>query len=68
MTSTILGASRLEQLHDNLASLELGLTPEQLGALNEVSAPESGFSQMLGTPQMTRIVFGGETVKGWRSS
>lgn len=68
VTSTILGASKLEQLHDNLASLELRLTPEQLGALNEVSASEASFSQMLGTPQMNRIVFGGETVKGWRAS
>lgn len=61
IASVLLGASRLEQLHDNLASLEIGLTPEQLQLLNEGSAPETFF-----TPGVQRSIFGGTTVRGWR--
>ena len=39
----IVGARRVSQLHDNLASLELELTREQVGALDEASAIEMGF-------------------------
>ncbi len=39
----IIGARRLEQLRDNLASYELELSPEHLSALNEASAIEMGF-------------------------
>lgn len=39
----IIGARRVAQLQDNLASLELTLTPEQLSTLNEASAIEMGF-------------------------
>jgi len=39
----IVGARRVSQLEDNLASLELQLTPEQVSALNEASAIEMGF-------------------------
>lgn len=39
----IIGARRLEQLQDNLASLEQELTPGQVAALDEASAVEMGF-------------------------
>jgi aryl-alcohol dehydrogenase-like predicted oxidoreductase len=39
----IIGARRIPQLQDNLASLELRLTAEQLSALNDASAIEMGF-------------------------
>ena len=39
----IIGARRIAQLQDNLASLELTLTPEQLLTLNDASAIEMGF-------------------------
>jgi len=39
----IIGARRIAQLQDNLASLEVNLTPEQLGTLNDASAIELGF-------------------------
>lgn len=39
----IIGARRVAQLQDNLSSLELTLTPEQLSTLNEASAIEMGF-------------------------
>ena len=38
VTSVIIGAKRLDQLQDNLAAIELRLTQEELGQLDEVSA------------------------------
>jgi len=38
VTSVIIGAKRLDQLKDNLAAVELALTPDELGQLDEVSA------------------------------
>jgi aryl-alcohol dehydrogenase-like predicted oxidoreductase len=38
VTSVIIGAKRLDQLHDNLAAAELKLTAEELKQLDEVSA------------------------------
>ena len=63
VTSLLLGASKLEQLRDNLASLDVSLTPEQLRTLNEVSEPEAA---NFFTNGLKRIVFGGATVQGWR--
>ncbi|THF86612.1 aldo/keto reductase [Deinococcus sp. KSM4-11] len=61
VASTILGASRLSQLQDNLASLEITLTPEQLGTLNTAGAPATPFF----TPDLRRVVFGGADVQNW---
>ena len=38
VTSVIIGAKRLDQLQDNLAAIELTLTPDELRQLDEVSA------------------------------
>ena len=38
VTSVIIGAKRLEQLHDNLAAVELKLTEDEMKRLDEVSA------------------------------
>ncbi len=38
VTSVIIGAKRLDQLHDNLAAVELPLTHDELRQLDEVSA------------------------------
>jgi aryl-alcohol dehydrogenase-like predicted oxidoreductase len=38
VTSIIIGAKRLDQLHDNIAAVELKLTPEEIKQLDEVSA------------------------------
>jgi aryl-alcohol dehydrogenase-like predicted oxidoreductase len=38
VTSVIVGAKRLDQLQDNLAVVELTLTPDVLRQLDEVSA------------------------------
>lgn len=38
VTSVILGAKRIEQLNDNLGAVDVVLSPEELGSLDEVSA------------------------------
>ena len=56
----LLGANRPKQLRENLAGLELLLSPEQGRALDEASAGEPA----LFTPQLRRMVFGGVDVAG----
>jgi aryl-alcohol dehydrogenase-like predicted oxidoreductase len=56
----ILGASKLEQLHDNLKCLEVTLSPEQLQRLDRVSQIERGFPHdFLGSDQSRDLLFGG---------
>src|SRR5213076_2863253 len=43
VASTIIGARRLDQLDANLAALDLRLAPEQVQALDAVSAPSLNF-------------------------
>jgi aryl-alcohol dehydrogenase-like predicted oxidoreductase len=43
VASTIIGARTLAQLEDNLAALDVGLSPEQTKALDEVSRPTLNF-------------------------
>lgn len=66
IASLILGARRLEQLHDNLASLDIRLTPDQLQTLDKSSAPGLPYPYSLFTPEVNPYLFGGETVLGWR--
>jgi len=56
----ILGARKLSQLQDNLASLELTLSPVQLKALEEASRIELGFPQDFFAKEMVRtFAYGG---------
>jgi len=56
----IIGARRVAQLQDNLASLELTLTPPQLSALNEASAIEMGFPHEFFANEMVKtFAYGG---------
>jgi len=56
----ILGARKLSQLQDNLASLDLALSPEQLLALDDASRIELGFPYDMYAKDMVRnFVFGG---------
>jgi aryl-alcohol dehydrogenase-like predicted oxidoreductase len=64
ISSIILGASKLEQLNDNLASMEISLSPENLKKLNEASALEMAFPYMF-TPEFNGYLFGGSFVKSW---
>jgi hypothetical protein len=43
VSSTIIGASTLEQLHGNLKAVDLILTPDQIAALGSVSKPVLNF-------------------------
>ncbi len=61
ITSTLIGASRVEQLQDNIASLEIILTPEQTQALNKASAPASSPYEYF----QPATVFGSD-VQGWK--
>ncbi len=56
----ILGARKVEQLHDNLASLELQLTPEHISTLDDASKIQLGFPHDFYKMDMVRnFVYGG---------
>jgi aryl-alcohol dehydrogenase-like predicted oxidoreductase len=65
VASTIIGASKVAQLDDNLAALDLTLSDEQMARLNQASATAPGFSDALVAPGIRRMVFGGHDVRGW---
>ncbi|MEF2279364.1 aldo/keto reductase [Deinococcus sp. YIM 134068] len=62
VTSTIIGASSARQLADNLASLEVQLSAEQLKLLGEASTPEA---PLFFSDTLRRLIFGGADVQGW---
>jgi aryl-alcohol dehydrogenase-like predicted oxidoreductase len=56
----IIGARKVEQLRDNLASLELQLTPEQVRMLDEASQIELSFPySMYAKPLVRGFMYGG---------
>jgi aryl-alcohol dehydrogenase-like predicted oxidoreductase len=62
---TLMGVSRPEQVHDNIAALDVMLSAEQLSALDAVSAGEPRMLYSLFTPALRRsVVFGGSAVVG----
>ncbi|MFL6709729.1 MAG: aldo/keto reductase [Massilia sp.] len=63
--AVLLGASRMEQLEDNLAALSCVLGIDQLARLEAVSAMTPGFTDSLASPAIRRMVFGGHNVQGW---
>ncbi len=65
VTAPIIGASKLEQLRDNLASLELRFTTEQLQVLNGTGAQDSLYAG-ISPPEVKRSIFGGVEVQGWQ--
>ncbi len=66
ITSLIIGASKPGQVNDNIASLAIRLTPEQLQTLNTASALEMGFPYGIFSAQVNRAIFGGTSVQGWQ--
>ena len=63
VSSTIIGARTMEQLDDNLAALDLQLTPEHLAKLEALSKPKLNFPADFianGAP----FVHGGTTING----
>jgi aryl-alcohol dehydrogenase-like predicted oxidoreductase len=55
----IIGARKLPQLQDNLASLELSLAADQLKILDEASRIELGFPEQLFTRELPRSLRSG---------
>ena len=67
VASTLMGVSRVEQVADNVAALELVLSFEHRAALDAVSAPPQKMLYSLFTPMMRQhAVFGGQVVMPWR--
>jgi aryl-alcohol dehydrogenase-like predicted oxidoreductase len=66
VSSTLMGVSRVEQLQDNIRSLDLRLSDEQLEALDTASAPTQKMLYSLFTPSVRQqAVFGGSAVRAW---
>ena len=60
-------ASRVEQVADNIAALDIQFRPDQFQALAVASAPDPAFPYAIFTPEMNRGgVFGGASVRGWQ--
>jgi aryl-alcohol dehydrogenase-like predicted oxidoreductase len=64
VSSTLIGARRLDQLRSNLAALELTLTAEQLAALDAVSRPALNFPAENNRDLAPALQFAGATVDG----
>jgi len=64
----IVGARRLAHLESNLAGLEVQLTPEHLGMLDEVSAPSLDYPAEVNGATRAMLQFAGTTVDGESST
>jgi aryl-alcohol dehydrogenase-like predicted oxidoreductase len=65
VTSTIIGARRVAQLEDNLKSLDLTLTTDELARLDALTKPRFGFPQNM-EAMFPAIHNGGTSVNGVR--
>lgn len=65
ITSTLIGATRQDQLASNIAATEIALSNEQMRRLDDASKPAPTFSASLVTRQIRRMIFGGRDVIGW---
>src|SRR6202171_534836 len=63
VSSTIIGARRLTQLEDNVGSIDVRLTPEELDRLDALTKPTFGFPQNM-QPIFPAIHNGGTSVNG----
>jgi aryl-alcohol dehydrogenase-like predicted oxidoreductase len=68
VTSTILGATKMAQLEDNLAAIEFEIPAELRKRLDEVSALEPAHPYIFFAPMTQGRISGGTTVQGWRRS
>ena len=67
ISAPLIGASRVAQVQENIAALDLAFSPAQQRALAEASAPEPTFPYPIFEPELNRAaVFGGTSVRGWR--
>lgn len=65
VTSTILGASKLAQLEDNLSAIEFSIPTNLRQQLDAVSAPSSIHPYMFFEPFIQGMIHGGMKVRGW---
>jgi aryl-alcohol dehydrogenase-like predicted oxidoreductase len=64
VTSVLLGASKLEQLENNLGSLNIHLSPDQIRRLDDISRVEMGFPhEHLANPAIRQMISGGVEVQ-----
>jgi len=66
ITSTILGASKLTQLEDNLSAIEFSIPIELRQRLDEISAPESVHPYVFFEPFIQGMIHGGTSVSAWK--
>ncbi|MET0234661.1 MAG: aldo/keto reductase [Kibdelosporangium sp.] len=64
----ILGARRVEHLENNLAALEIALTPEHIDTLDQISAPILNYPASLNGDLRAMLQFAGTTVDGESSA
>jgi aryl-alcohol dehydrogenase-like predicted oxidoreductase len=67
VASTIVGARRLDQLEQNLAALDITLTPDQIARLDKLSKPTLSFPMQFLNVAST-FSQGGTTVNGEKST
>lgn len=65
VSSVLIGASRVEQLEQNIASLGVVLTADQQQCLDAASAPP-GINPYFIFDLPPKMIFGAEQVQGWR--
>lgn len=65
VTSTILGASKLSQLEDNLGALDFSIPTDLHERLEAVSSPASIHPYMFFEPYIQGMIHGGTKVRGW---
>jgi aryl-alcohol dehydrogenase-like predicted oxidoreductase len=68
VTSTLLGARRLDQLKNNLDAVDVRLEAEHVAALDEVSAPKLNFPAENNSLLAPNLAFAGATVDGQRTT
>jgi aryl-alcohol dehydrogenase-like predicted oxidoreductase len=67
VSSVLIGASRVEQLQQNIASLDVVLTPDHQQRLDQASQPP-GINPYFIFQLPPRMRFGVEQVQGWRAA
>ena len=65
ITSTIIGATKMAQLEDNLGALDFAIPAELRKQLNDASAPEVVHPYTFYTPPFQSMISGGTSVEPW---
>ncbi len=65
ISALLLGASKPAQLKENMASLDMSLSPDELKELDEASALEPAHPYAGFTPAVKRSIFGDTKVETW---